>query len=64
LRDSSPLGQIKGQVPTAIEEAEIERLKAKHVLRLDWHTEDETGNKRARYWNGRTYLDVMFGILG
>lgn len=63
LRDSSLLGQIKGQIPTQLEEAEIERMKAKHVLRLDWHLVDEAGNKRPEYWNGRTYLDVMFGVV-
>ena len=63
LPASSDLGKIKGQVPTPIEEAEIARLKAKHVLRLNWHTEDEAGNNQPEYWKGRTYLDVIFGVV-
>jgi len=59
LRDSSLLGQIKGQVPTQQEEAEIEKMQAKHVLRLDWHTKDEMGNTRSGYWNGKSYLDSI-----
>jgi hypothetical protein len=41
----------------------IEKLKAKHMLRLDWHFKDESGNKLPEYWNGKTYLDVMFEVL-
>lgn len=63
LRDSSPLGKIKGQNPTKQELELIEKLKAKHVLRLDWHLKDESGNKLPEYWNGKTYLDVMFEVM-
>jgi len=64
LRDSSPLGTLVSLMPTPEEEKNIERLQAKHVLRLDWHERDEAGNKKANYWNGRTYLDVMFSVIG
>ena len=64
LRDSSPMGKPKGQTPDTTEEREIiEQMKAKHLLRLDWHEYDESGNKRPRFRHDKTYLDVMFGVI-
>lgn len=64
LRDSSEMGKLKAQSPTPDEIAMIERMKAKHVLRLDWHERNETGDLQSAYWNGNTYLDFMLGVLG
>ena len=63
LRDSSPLGKITGLTPTTDEAVHIAKLKAKHVLRLDWHETDEAGNARPVYWRGKTYLDMMFEVV-
>jgi hypothetical protein len=63
LRDSSPMGKLKAQTPTPDELKMVEQMKAKHVLRLDWHVRNEAGDKQSTYWDGKTYLDVMFGKL-
>jgi hypothetical protein len=64
LRDSSPMGKIKAQAPTPEEMIMIDQMKAKHVLRLDWHETNERGDRQPEYWKGKTYLDVMLGVLG
>lgn len=61
LRDSSDLGRLKGQSPDTGELKKIEEMKAKHLLRLDWHGRSETGIKRV--WGHETYLDVIFKVL-
>jgi hypothetical protein len=46
LRDSSPMGKLKTQSPTIDDLKQIEQMKAKHVLRLDWHGKNETGDNQ------------------
>lgn len=62
LRDSSPMGKLQAQTPTTTELEMIDRMKAKHVLRLDWHGLDEVGNKKT--WNRKSYLELMLEVLG
>lgn len=64
LRDSSPMGKPKAQTPDHQELEMIERMKAKHVLRLDWHGKNEAGDKQSPYWQGNGYLEALFGVLG
>ncbi|UFS69465.1 DEAD/DEAH box helicase family protein [Geomonas sp. RF6] len=63
LRDSSPMGKLKALTPTADELKMVEQMKAKHVLRLDWHARNEAGDNQSAYWDGKTYLDFMFEQL-
>ena len=64
LRDSSPMGKPKGQTPDTAQELEIiQMMKAKHLLRLDWHEYDESGNMRSRFWHDKTYLEAIFGVI-
>jgi hypothetical protein len=57
------MGKLKTQSPTADDMKRIEQMKAKHVLRLDWHGRNEAGNKQSSHWNGNTYPDVMFNVV-
>ena len=63
LRDSSPMGKLKTQSPTTDDLKQIEQMKAKHVLRLDWHGVNEAGDKQSHFWQGNTYLDVIFNVV-
>jgi hypothetical protein len=58
------MGKPKGQTPVGDELVMIEQMKAKHVLRLDWHYRNEAGDKQSPFSQGKTYLDVMFNIVG
>lgn len=64
LRDSSPMGKLKTQSPAPDDLKRIEQMKDKHVLRLDWHDRNEAGDKQSPFWQGKTYLDVMFNVVG
>ena len=60
LRDSSPMGNLKAQTPDHQELAMIEQMKAKHVLRLDWHGKNEAGDRQSSHWGGKGYLEAIF----
>lgn len=60
LRDSSPLGKWKGQVPNREELILMKKMQKTHVFRLDWHQEDENGNRINRLIDGKNYLDLIF----
>lgn len=64
LRDSSPLGKWKGAAPTNQEMALAERMIQQHVLRLDWHAQNEQGQSSACLRNGDSYLSRIFAVLG
>ena len=63
LRDSSPLGKVKGSMPTTFELETIETMERHHVLRLDWASHDENGNTRTAP-EDRCYLQRMFSLAG
>jgi len=63
LRDSSPLGRFKGLAPTDKEMEFAEAMIQKGVLRLDWHDENELGQKSARLRDGSSYLTRIFEQL-
>ncbi|MFZ4537289.1 DEAD/DEAH box helicase family protein [Propionivibrio sp.] len=63
LRDSSPLGKLKGTVADTTELAIIEDMQRCNVLRLDWARRDELGNSRP-VPEERCYLERMFALAG
>lgn len=63
LRDSSPLGRWKGSVPTDDELELAEAMISRHVLRLDWHTENENGQASVLLRGEDSYLSRIFGVL-
>ncbi|MDP3440113.1 MAG: hypothetical protein Q8R95_10995, partial [Azonexus sp.] len=63
LRDSSPLGKLSGSIANTIELATIEDMQRRNVLRLDWASRDELGNKRP-VPEDRCYLERMFALAG
>ena len=63
LRDSSPLGRWKGAAPKDSEMELAEQMIARHVLRLDWHHENELGQSAAPLLDGSSYLSRIFKIL-
>lgn len=64
LRDSSPLGKWKGQVPSDEEKIFMQKMYKNHIYRLDWHLEDENGNRVNRLISGKNYLDLIFEMIG
>ena len=64
LRDSSPLGRFKGSAPTDPEMELAESMIQKGVLRLDWHEENELGQRSVPLRDGFSYLSRIFGKLG
>lgn len=63
LRDSSPLGRLVGSTATTIELETVADMERHHVLRLDWSSQDESGNTRTSP-NDRCYLERMFKLAG
>jgi hypothetical protein len=58
LRDSSKLGNGKN------DDWIKENMINKHILRLNWHPEDEEGNRINKEFQGKTYIDWMLYLSG
>jgi len=65
LRDSSPLGKLAGagSAATTIELQTVADMERRHVLRLDWASQDEQGNTRTAPQD-RCYIERMFALAG
>lgn len=63
LRDKSPLGRWKGGSPTDKEMELAEDMIQRHVLRMDWHRENELKQAASLLRGGDSYLSRIFKVL-
>ena len=63
LRDSSPLGKFAGLVATTNEIKLAEKMINRKVLRLDWHQENEAGQRSSLLPNDESYLTRIFSMI-